>query len=472
MKKNQKRKISFTQEKGVALLMVLSMISILAFVLADFGFENTLNKEKIYGQQDAMTAQNNAQAGLRLALAKLRLYQEAMNKLLLNEAYQKFFPPSSLEKLITEPFIYPIPEGLLKDANIIQKTAMTELTKNIVLRGNVSITARPLGSILNPNHLRKLKEVTKQEGQLVAVESDINEDEWVYAAEYVDEIKNLDGQEKKKIRLSTYMERKIFVTLQRILEEKKDKDPLFTTKYAGLSAKQMVKELKFVVNPANTFPNDFDIQELQNLYSRKEINAKHAPMTSMSEFYALQTWPSEIVDLVLKNFSVHAEAIIDVNRVTDTDLLFLFPELQKDNLKRFFSYRDGGGENKLPPNPLKDFADFQKAIVTEAQLLDAESFKKRISELTAVNISFIAASKTFEVISQGSFGRAKFSLMAIVNLPLDPDADKKKVIEKPTAQENPEQQTTTQEERARKPDNKKPPPIQFLPPRVIELRRI
>ena len=74
------------RESGVAILMVMTSITILTFLLADFTFETKINKLRVYNQQDMTQARLNAEAGLTFALAKLRLYQEGFNLLEKNES--------------------------------------------------------------------------------------------------------------------------------------------------------------------------------------------------------------------------------------------------------------------------------------------------------------------------------------------------------------------------------------------------
>ena len=49
-------------QAGVALLMVMSSISIMAFLLADLTYETQLNQLRVYNLQDKLQAQLNAEA--------------------------------------------------------------------------------------------------------------------------------------------------------------------------------------------------------------------------------------------------------------------------------------------------------------------------------------------------------------------------------------------------------------------------
>ncbi|NJN34696.1 MAG: hypothetical protein HC817_11050, partial [Saprospiraceae bacterium] len=74
-------KSTISNQQGVAILMVLTAITILAAIMGDFTFETKINKLKSINIQDQAQAQLAAEAGLKLALVRLRLYKEAFNYL-------------------------------------------------------------------------------------------------------------------------------------------------------------------------------------------------------------------------------------------------------------------------------------------------------------------------------------------------------------------------------------------------------
>ncbi|MCR9206492.1 MAG: hypothetical protein NXH75_18055, partial [Halobacteriovoraceae bacterium] len=111
-------------EKGIALLMVMSSIALLAFLLADFTFETKINQLKAYNAQDRAQARLNAEAGIHFSLAKLRIYQEVRNRLEKNESLKAVIKPQVLEQVVTQPFVIPIP--VMPKASLIQKNAINE----------------------------------------------------------------------------------------------------------------------------------------------------------------------------------------------------------------------------------------------------------------------------------------------------------------------------------------------------------
>ena len=187
-------------ESGMAIIMVTTAVAILSFILADFTFETKLNKIRVENQVDRYQAKLNAEAGLRFALAKLKIYKEAWNTLEQNESLKQTISPSAAEKVVTMPFIYPIP--LPADSNIIQRNAVEEFEKNSLLRGSLSVIMTPLTGFLNPNSLKVVKETTPQR--------DDDQDN------YQDDSQNSESE----LKPYQFMEKTFTQTLERIFKDK------------------------------------------------------------------------------------------------------------------------------------------------------------------------------------------------------------------------------------------------------------
>ena len=155
MRKNLFRKTIKNNESGMALLMVISSIALLTYLLADFTFETKVNQIKAYNAQDRIQARLTAEAGLHFSLGKLRIYQEARNKMEQNETLKNTLKPSVLDKVVTQPFIFPIPVG--KDMSIIQKNAIESFANGTAIKGELNVTMSKISGFLNPNNLRIVK---------------------------------------------------------------------------------------------------------------------------------------------------------------------------------------------------------------------------------------------------------------------------------------------------------------------------
>lgn len=449
-------------ENGIALLMVIGVIAILTFLLADFTFETNLNKIKVYNQQDKIQARLNAEAGLNFAMAKLRMYQEGRNKIEKDENMKTAFPSSQLEAIIIQPFMYPVPAP--KKINIIQKNALEEFNKKTIFRGEVSITFTKISGLLNPNGLRLRAQETKVSADGSA-EQDPPEEE-----EEEEEQESEDGSStpKKTEKSDIIIEKKMVETITRLLKDKSDNDEEFHSKYSNIEPAYLVKELKFYVNDSAKF-QDSRRPEIEAKFSQKNITPKHAPLASIDELYLLPSWDDAIVDLIKDRMSVHEVSVIAINELTIEDLKVIFPDINAIQIEEFFKYRDGDEDKKIKGTKFKSAEDFKNVVVNQLNIVSDTVYQERIAQLKQAGLSIDTSGKLYKVNSRGVMNNAVYNLVAYVDLPVKEEPVKpKKPGETPppaasgAAPEEGKPETKKEEEKAK--------PVELLLPRVIETR--
>lgn len=432
---------------GIALMLVLGVIAILTFLLADFTFETKLNKIKIYNQQDKIQARLNAESGLNFALAQLRLYQEGRNKIEKDESLKNALPPSDLENILTQPFLYPIP--LPNGAGAIQKSALDDFMKNILFNGELSITFTKIAGFLNPNGLR-----LKPKNRINALENDQAEDD-------PNKEENPDPNKPKAEPADLIIEKKLIETLQRLIKEKSDVDEDFHSQYSNIDATYLIKELKFFVNDSTSF-QDALRPEIEAKFSQKNITPKHAPLASIDELYLLPSWDDAIVSLIKDRLSIHEVSIIAINDITIEDLKILFPGINNIQIEEFFKYRDGDIDKKIKPHKFKNAEDFKNVVVGTLNIASDADYTERINELKAAGLTIDTAGKLYKVNSRGVSNNAIFNLVAYIDLPIKPPPPKKA----PPSPGDPVSPPI--QDGAEKKEEKTL--IELLMPRVIELR--
>jgi hypothetical protein len=441
-------------ERGIALLMVLGVIAILTFLLADFTFETKLNKIKVYNQQDKIQARLNAEAGINFALGKLRLYQEGRNKIEKDENLKNSFPSSDLESVIIEPFVFPIPSSA--KVNIIQRTAIDEFMKKTLLKGELSITFTKVTGFLNPNGLRAI--VKKNNTQVDQ-----------------QQMTSPDGKDisKEKKEASLIIETKLIETLQRLIKDKNDSSEDFHTLYGNLDATYLVKELKYYVSDnAQGIP---EAGEIEAKFNQKNIVAKHAPMTSIDELYLLPSWDDAIVELIKDRLSIHEVSMIAVNEITIEDLKIILPGINNIQIEEFFKYRDGDPDKKIKPSKFKNAEDFKNVVVGQLNIITESEYTERVKDLESAGLVIDTAGKIYKVNSRGVFNNATFNLIAFIDLPIKPVPPKKptQAQPRPGSTPDPEDQAERDANAQLKNPNDKPekaPPTELLKPRVVEIR--
>lgn len=459
-------------EQGIALLLVMGVISILTFILAEFTFETKLNKIKIYNQQDKIQARLNAEAGLNFALAKMRLYQEGRNKIEKDENLKSAFPSSDLEAILTEPFVYPPP--VPQKANIIQRTALDEFLKKTIFNGEVSITFNKVSGFLNPNGLR-LKPATNQGNGLGQIKEEQDE-----AQTKTDEITNdqqqSQGDKKPNTPAYVVIEKKLVETLQRLIKDKNDNDEDFHARYANVDSNYLVQELKYYVNDRGSYQGN-DLQEIEAKFSQKNVTPKFGPLSSIDELYNLPSWDDALVDLVKDRMSVHEVSVIAVNELTLEDLKILFPAINNIQIEEFFKYRDGDVDKKIKGKKFKNAEDFKRVITGELNIVTESEYNERMNSLKSAGLVIDTSGKLYKVTSRGTMNNAVVNLIAYVDLPIKPQPKKPTPPGgAPPAGETPGQATdedpTGAGSAAPPPGQKedKPQPSELLRPRVVEIR--
>lgn len=465
-------KKTLKNEDGIALLMVMGVIAILTFLLADFTFETKLNKIKIYNQQDKIQARLNAESGLNFALAKLRLYQEGRNKIEKDENLKNAFPSSDLEAIIIQPFLFPPPVS--SKANIIQKTAIDDFLKKTIFHGEVSVTFNKVSGFLNPNGLRILPKSAKDSGGQLQEEDRAEQQQQQQQDE-----QGQSGKDEKAARpASVIIEEKLTETLQLLIKDKNDSDENFHQRYANVDAQYLIKELQFYVNDKGIF-QDSTRPEIEAKFNQKNITPKFAPMSSIDELYLLPSWDDALVDLIKDRMSVHEVSVIAINELTTNDLKILFPAINSIQIEEFFKYRDGDVDKKIKGKKFKNGEDFKRVITGELNIVSETEYEERITSLKNAGLVIDTAGKLYKVTSRGSMNNAVYNIVAFVDLPIKPEPKKPPTPagQTPPAASEPSEEEEDPTSTASTPppagsgtEAQKPRPIELLNPRVVEIR--
>jgi hypothetical protein len=444
-------------QSGVALLMVMSAVSILSFLLAVFVYNVKINKIRLYNQIDKVQARLNAEAGIAFALSKLQLYQLSMNALEKDKNLKDRVSPRILESIISQPFMFPIPSGALKNANLIVRNAIEAFTKSIKLDGELSVEIRAMSGMLNPNNMRKVtssEEDKDKEGQEEEEEQDDQTDE---------------NKSKEKTPPHIFMEKKLIEALSKAMESKREEDDEFDARYSNTEPKQLIKEMKYFITAAGQY-NESDAPDLENLYRDSNTIPKHSPFTSLSELYLLQGWDDTLINLIKNQLSVHDVTVVSLNEMTKDQLEMFFPEIGPIQVEEFFKYRDGSKDDESEPNEFKNVSEFKELIVNRLGVVDDKTYTERIQEFENAGIKLGVAGKLFKVTSIGKYGRSSFTINAYVDMPIKPtippkvNADGKPATDPPVDPDNnaqDENKTTTTTEKAGS-------PTEYMAPRIIE----
>lgn len=459
-----------TNERGIALLMVMSAVTILSFLLIDFTYTSQLNKIKVDRSRDMIQARLNAESGIKLALANLRIYQEGRNLLEKNDKLKGVVSPEKVERFLLtpfQPFVLPIP--VPKGANAIQKNAIGEFSKNTLLPGSVLLEVKRIAGFINPNALRLLKAESDQGSKPSDPQAGNASD------------RDADGdQSGQKKAPQFYVEKTLTEALEEKMREKREEDEEFNNLYANVDPTMLVKELKFFVNPKGAI-DEPEIIDIQGRYDAKGLTAKHAPLTSLEELYLLDGWDDAIIDLIKDELTVHEASFIAPNELTQDQLKIMFPDITPIQIEEFFKYRDGDPELEMEPNRFKSVEEFKDVIVKKLGIVDEKGYEDRLKEFEGAGLKLGVAGKLYKVISTGTSGDSVVKLTAYIDLPVMPPLKKqtKKNDQNPDGGQNPSDPDdgefnpdagiTDPNDDQKKKEEKIP--LELLPPRVIEILR-
>jgi hypothetical protein len=441
-------------QKGVAILMVLTSVAILALVLAEFSFDTTVHSLKVYNQQDQYQARLNAEAGLNMSMARLRMYQEGRNLLEKNESLKGVIQPSQIESILLQPFMYPI--QLPPRSGALQRSALADFEKEVLFRGELLVTIRQVSGFLNPNNMRISS---------TAQRTDDNDDD----------LDDLTGAERAKKNPGLFVEEKLVETLTRLIEDKRVEDALFDTKFGNLDIELLIKEIKYYVSDPERF-EDVERGEIEARFLALDLVPKHAPLSSIDELYLLPSWDDELIDMFKVYLTVHEPGIIAVNELTEDQLKILFPDITPIQIEEFYKYRLGDPEQEIEPKEFKSPEDFKNVVTSILGIIGEADYDERVKEFEAAGLKIGVAGILFEITSEGKMGRASVKIVAYVDLPIKPEVWTPPAGANPNP--NPDQDANLDldvDPNAPAPggggdSENKPQIVELLPPRIIEIR--
>lgn len=408
MKKPQTIKdiqLILNNQRGVALMLIITAMVFLMAIYGEFTFESKISRIKATNVMDRSQAKLLAESGLQLAMARLKLYKEAFNKLESNSAAKQQVPAQLLNQLWELPFIFPVPVG--KDANIAFKDTVNKFQEETLLDGQMRVTVSNVSNRMNLNLLRfdTAKKVAPNPNANSENDNNNNVEE--------DPNDGIIDTNPAAINDNVSIDQSLYFLLKRLVDEKKEKDPGFEDRYADINYQVLVTNLKYYMSDFGSLMTDPLAGEAESTYQRIPLSPKFGPLSSASELYAIPGWNDELIELIQGEFSVYPSAQIDLNKLTANMLRILVPTISEEQIQSFFEYRD----NPEQPRFFNTIGDFQKWVVDVERIVGETQFKERIEKFTKAGITFGSNPNLFKVISEGIYNRSTYTLVAYVYMP-------------------------------------------------------
>ena len=425
-------------QRGVALMMIMTAILILMAIYGEFTFESKISRIKATNVMDRSQAKLLAESGLQMAMTRLKLYKEAFNKLESNPTAKGQVPPQLLNQLWEVPFIFPIPLGA--GATVAMKDTVQKFTDDSLLDGSMRVTVSNVSNRMNLNMLRfdTSKQKTPQEGE--TIEEDPND--------------GIIDTNPSAIQNNVSIDQSLYFLLKRLVDEKKEKDDAFADRYANINYQELVTNLKYYVSDYQSLLTDPLAGEAENTFTRIPLTPKYGPLASASELYAIPGWNDELIELIQNEFSVYPSAQIDLNKLTANMLRILVPNIDDQQIQSFFEYRD----NPDQPKFFNTIDDLKTWVVDVERIIDEQSFNDRIEKFTKAGITFGSNPNLFKVTSEGLYNRSTYTLVAYVYMPKQDNTQK------------PERKQGESDADYQKRVNEVNKTTQLLEPRIIEIQ--
>ncbi|MBA2403814.1 MAG: general secretion pathway protein GspK, partial [Bdellovibrionales bacterium] len=390
-------KVILKNESGVALMMIMTAIILLMAIYGEFTFESKIARIKATNVMDRSQAKLLAESGLQMAMTRLKLYKEAFNKLESNSAAKGQVPPQLLNQLWEVPFMFPIPVG--EGANLALKETVKKFTEDSLLEGSMRVTVTNISNRMNLNLLRL--DTSKIKAPVEGQDPEENPNDGIV------------DTSPTAINSNVSIDQSLYFLMKRLVDEKKEKDEAFEDRYANLNYQELVSNLKFYMSDYQSLMSDPMAGEAEASFQRIPLTPKYGPLSSASELYAIPGWNDELIELIQNEFSVYPSAQIDLNKLTANMLRILVPNIDEEQIRSFFEYRDNPEEPKF----FNTVDDFKKWVTEVEKIMNENDFKDRIEKFTKAGITFGSNPNLFKVVCEGIQNRSTYTLVAYVYMP-------------------------------------------------------
>lgn len=393
MKKDLKKILG--NDRGVAIMMIMTAIVLLMAIYGEFTFESKISRIRATNILDRSQAKLLAESGVQLAMARLRLYKEAYNKVQGNANAKNMVSGQLLNQLWEVPFIFPIPIGA--SANRGFKDTVEKFQKETLLDGEMKVSIQNISNRMNLNLLRL--DMTKYNPDI----NDGNQQDQT----------SLLNMSADAIMTDVSIDQSLFFILKRLVDQKKDKDEAFADRNGNIKYQEMFTNLKYYISDFNSMNRDPMVGEAEADFQQIPLTPKYGPLSSSSELYTIPGWNDELIELIQNEFSVYPSTQIDFNKITSNMLKILIPNMMDTDIKEFFLWRD----DPETPRYLNSLEDFKKYITQQERLMSETDFDNRMKLFQDKGISFGSNPNLFKIVSEGSYNRANYTMVAYVVLP-------------------------------------------------------
>ncbi len=197
-------------------------------------------------------------------------------------------------------------------------------------------------------------------------------------------------------------------------QKKSDEDEHFRDEYRNYRIEDLTEEILAWS----------DLSYESNHEQSTNLKFKKAPFYHISELNFLPAMDDAIYDLLSEQFTAGVSSTINVNSVRESVLKALLPQMTKEEVTKFFEYRDGKAENAAEDNKFKSADDFYNYLKGKVQFFMGS--ETRVTDLknglTQRGIQIITEESNFLIHIEATVQQTKKTLEAMVSL-VDPGSN-------------------------------------------------
>lgn len=400
-------------KRGIALFLVLSTLAVLAMLVGEFTYISQVNQRIAYDTADKIKAFYQAKSALKISLVRLKAYQNVIGLTKdknMGSAVSSAVPKNILEQIWSFPLMFPIPTEL-PGISGLQKDAITKFNKDSGMEGNFTAVIESESSKYNLNLLLAQYVPKGAAGATGATggQPANNDDEGDGIDDGDDGIDTPPAAgatgatgaqafsvEDARASLQEY--------LRQILAQKTEEDEDFAVEFRDFRLEDLMENIYAWVD--GTYESRSSVRE-------RLIAVKKGPFYSVSELHMIQPMDDKLYDLFSPHLTVMPTPGVNVNTLKEPVLRALLPQIQKEEAKDFFEFRDNPAEN----NAFKAAEDFftyvEKNIAAYQNSQAMEELKK---DLDKRNIRIVTEESQFKITVRSQVQQATRVIEAWVEL--------------------------------------------------------
>lgn len=376
-------------EKGVALFMVISALTILTILVTEFTYVSQINRKMAYDSLNQARAVQTAKIGFKISLLRLKAYQTLTATVDQNKGVGAAVPRKLLEMIWSFPLTYPFPT--LPGMTPFQKDAVKKFLDESGIQGSFKAKIESESRFFNLNTI-----LPQYAAKPTTPNPNPTPDPGNPAPTPNPTPTPAFDPESGRKSLSDF--------LLGLFQGKAEDDRDFADEYNDFKIDELMDE---IVDWA-------DITYEKKFNRDGKFPSKKAPFYSVSELRMLPSMDDTLYDLFSPSLTTSPTPGINVNTLDKRTLKALIPNLTEEEVTEFFKFRDSETDDNRFIAP-EDFWKYAKGAFSIFAGSD-DRIKDFQAELTKKGIQIVTTESLFKITVEAKVDQSVKTLEAWITL--------------------------------------------------------